>query len=330
MPISKKQWGRLQTILGMLRRGVDINYERFLNRMLDEDPLYSLSPRSFARDIDTLRKLGADIVYSQKYRSFILRNREWTISMPARLDSVKSLLLSERVARSFLPSEIRKELRETVDTLLLTNDTNIPDEVNVADFQVITPAFSPQIDSGIFRQVYQAWENSNFLKINYRSIAGHTSEKLIVPRVFAWDHGCWYVKGYVAKEDGTPLDLPWDIRIFALHRIQNAEIKGKFIPDDEDLARFNQKDLFNFRKFDEVEIEFARPAAERLKERFESDADAIISQNENSFTVRLKDVSEYTVFPLIFQAMGHARIIKPAELKESLRKVAQNIFDNLK
>ena len=330
MPISKNQWKRLQCILGMLRKGAFVNLENFETSMLFEDPEFKVSQRTFYRDIDTLRKLGADIVYRQKYKKFELRNREWSISMPIEVSNVKSLLLSERVSHNFLPPEIRKELRETVDSILLNSDTDIPDETNLLDFQVIIPEFQPRIDHEIFRQVYKAWENSNYLKIDYCSIKGHSSSKLIVPRIFAWDNGCWYVKGYVAKEAETALPQPWDIRVFAIHRISKAEIRGKFIPNEEDHIRFDQKDLFNFKKFEEVEIEFFRPEADRIRERFASEADAIIAQSENSITVRLKNVSEYTVFPLIFRAMGNVRIIKPVELQESLRKVAQTIFDNMK
>jgi predicted DNA-binding transcriptional regulator YafY len=250
--------------------------------------------------------------------------------MPIEVSNVKTLLLSERISRNFLPAEIRKELRETVDSILLNNDTDLPEKTSIFDFQVIIPEFLPKIDAEIFRQVYQAWENSNYLKIDYCSIKGHSSSKLIVPRIFAWDNGSWYVKGYVAKEDDVALPPPWDIRVFALHRISKAEITGKFIPVEEDYVRFDQKDLFNFKKLDEVEIEFFRPEADRIKERFASDANAIIAQSEKSITIRLKDVSEYTVFPLIFRAMGNVRVIKPVELQESLRKVAQTIFDNMK
>jgi predicted DNA-binding transcriptional regulator YafY len=330
MPISKNQWGRLLALASLLRKGAGVNYKSFKEYMLIENPGDDVSSRTFSRDIETLRKLGADIVYRQKYKSFELKNREWNISTPVEVANIKSLLLSERVSRSFLPAEIRKELRETVDSILQQHDTDIPEDTSIFDFQVIIPKFLPQTDSEIFRQVYQAWENSNYLKIDYCSIKGHNSSKLIVPRIFAWDNGCWYVKGYVAKEDNIALDPPWDIRIFALHRIQKAEIIGKFIPDEEDRARFKDRDLFNFKKFEEVEIEFFRPEADRIKERFTSDTDAIIAQGENSVTIRLTDVSEYTVFPLIFQAMGNVRVIKPVELQDSLRKVAQNIFDKMK
>ena len=130
----------------------------------------------------------------------------------------------------------------------------------------------------------------------------------------------------MAKEDDVALEQPWNVRVFALHRIKQVEISmGKFSLEEEELVLFKDKDLFDFKKYDDVEIEFFYPEAERIKERFITDNDVIISQTPNSIVIRLQNVSEYTVFPLIFRAMGHVRIIKPAALQESLYKVAQNI-----
>ena len=113
-------------------------------------------------------------------RKILCRNRNWSFEGPTEVDSVKTLLLSECVAQGFLPPLIRKELRETVDSIFMSYGTDVPDETRLADFQVFTPEFSPQVDSEIFRQAYQAWENSSYLKISYCSIKGHDSEKLIV------------------------------------------------------------------------------------------------------------------------------------------------------
>ena len=67
-----------------------------------------------------------------------------------------------------------------------------------------------------------------------------------------------------------------------------------------------------------------------MEERFFSHPESIIGRTEDSITVRLKNIPEHTALQLILRAMGNARVIKPASLIESLRKVAQNIFDNMK
>ena len=329
MPVNKNQWERLQTILGILRKGLFVNYRSFMEEMLEEPDFY-ISPKTFSRDIMKLRQLGAPVKYHPRKKGFYLTDREWNMALPTESGSMKMLLLSERVARNFLPPQMRKELREAVDHILLTSETEVPEHTSVAAFQVIAPEFSPDVDSAVFKEVYEAWERSRYLKISYCSIQGHCSDKLIVPRMFAWDNGCWYVKGYVAKENGIAFSPPWDIRVFALHRIQKAEMTpGVFIPGTEDFSRFKGAGIFDFKKLPEVELEFFQPELKRIRECFASNSAAITAQTENSLTVHLEKVSEYTVWQLIFRSMGNVRIIKPASLQKSLRQVAQRIFDNM-
>ena len=56
----------------------------------------------------------------------------------------------------------------------------------------------------------------------------------------------------------------------------------------------------------------------------------IISQDENSLRVRFKDVPEYAVLRMVFNANGYARILKPARLQESLREIANRTLENMK
>ena len=134
MPINKNQLKRLQSLLGMLRKGNDVNFENYELHMLCENEKFKISPRTFARDIAALRELGADIRYRQQYKSFELKNKDWTFEFPVEINSVKTLLLSERVAQGFLPPLIQKELRETVDSILMSYHTDMPDETRVSDF----------------------------------------------------------------------------------------------------------------------------------------------------------------------------------------------------
>lgn len=329
MPVNKNQWKRLQTILGMLRKGDVVNYQFYMKEMLKE-PNFYIAPRTFSRDIVKLRQLGAPIKYNPRKKTFFLTDREWGMELPTESGNMKMLLLGERVARNFLPPQMRKELREAVDYILKDSEIAISAHTNIFDFQVIAPEFSPQVDPEIFKEVYEAWESSHYLKINYCSSQGHNSDKLITPRVLAWDDGCWYVKGYVVSENGIPCDPPWDIRVFALHRIRKAEMTaGEFIPTTEDFHHFKGAGIFNFPKLPEVEIEFFQPEAQWIREGFASDSSAIIAQSENSITIRLENVSEHTAAKLISQARGNVRVIKPASLQDSLRKVAQTILGNM-
>ena len=330
MPVNKNQWERLQAILGIMRKNLLVNYRSFMEEMLSKPDFY-ISPRTFTRDIKKLGELGAPIKYHPRKKGFYLTVRNWDMSFPTKAENMKMLLLSEQIARNFLPSPMRDDLRRAVDYILRSSDINISSHTSIGEFQIIAPDFSPKVDYEIFKTVYQAWEELGYLKINYYSPEGESSQKIIIPRLFAWDSGCWYTKGYVVKENDISLPPPWDIRVFALHRIREAEITpGRYSPDTSDCLVFRKAGFFNLPRFREVEIEFFQPEAQRIKERFASDSDAVAAQSENSITVRLKYVSEHTVFQLIGLAMGNARIIKPVELLEPLRSIAQKILDNMK
>jgi predicted DNA-binding transcriptional regulator YafY len=330
MPISKNQWLRLQVMLGMLRRGLYINYNTFMEEMLS-DPNFYISPRTFSRDIQTLKDIGAPIEYSAKNRGYYLLDPSWTNEdVPTVPGDVKLLLLSEKVSRTFMPPQLRSELSNAVNALLMKQESGMPEGMDLENFQIINPEFVPQVDPEVFLEVYQAWENKHYLKITYSSSKGHDSVKLIQPHLLAWNSGIWYIKGLVAAEDGVPCEPPFKLRVFALHRIGNAEKKaGHFTLEPEDEKRIRQSGLFTFEKLDEIEIEFFQPYVKPMQERFFSSPESIIAQTEESVTIRLKNVPEHAALQLIFRALGNVRVIKPASLQESLRKVAHTILERM-
>ena len=332
MPINKNQWLRLQMILGVMRRGKLINSNSFNELAADSMNIDGVSARTFARDIQALKDIGAPVEYNVRKKGFYLTDLDWTNEdVPTVPGDFKLLLLSEKVSRTFMPPQLRSELSNAVNALFMKQEGGLPEGMELENFQILSPEFLPHIDPKVFLEVYQAWENKHYLKIYYTSSQGHNSVKLVEPHILAWNAGIWYIKGLVANEDGVPCAPPLAVRVFALHRIEKAEKKeSHFTPDDDDVKRVKKDALFDFSTLEEVEIEFFQPYVKKMKERFFSRPECIIAQNENSVTLRLKNITEYAALQLVFTAMGNVRIIKPASLRESLRNVAQNIFDNMK
>ena len=332
MPVNKNQLKRMQDILGLMKKKKFVNYTTFSNWLAEDVTRAGIAPKTFSRDIKMLQEvLGAPIKYDAHRKGFCLADPNWTSAMILdRPGDMALLLFSERVAHTFMPPQLRGELANAVNALLMKQD-GIPEELTLENLKIYNPDFSPKVDPEVFLAAYQAWEKKNYLKISYSSSKGHNSVKLIEPHLLAWNRGTWYIKGLVAKEDDVPCERPFDVRLFALHRIEKAEIsKGFFNVDDEDAKRIKKEELFNFQTIDEIEIEVFQPYVKQIAERFISTPQAIIAQDENSVRIRLTNVYEHAAMQLIFLAMGNVRVIKPASLQDKLREVAQTIFNNMK
>ena len=332
MPANKNQLKRMQDILGLMKKKKFVNYTTFSDWLAEDVNRSGIAPKTFSRDIKMLQEvLGAPIKYDASNKGFYLTDPNWTYRMVLdHTGDMRILLLSERLSHTFMPPQLRGELSNAVNALLMKQE-GIPEEMTLDNLKIYNPDFSPKVDPEVFLAVYQAWEKKNYLKITYSSNSGHNSVKLIEPHLFSWYNGTWYIKAMVAKEDDVPCERPFDVRIFALHRIAKAEIsKGFFTVDEEDARRIKKEELFNFQTLDEVEIEFFQPYVKQIAERFISTPEAIVAQDENSVRIRLTNVYEHAAMQLIFMAMGNVRVIKPAALQDKLRDVAQTIFNNMK
>ena len=349
MPVNKKQWLRLQTLLSLLRRNGyrGVNYKSFIKKMKEEyefkldaeydnedkgkDEEFHISSKTFYRDIDALKKVfGAPVKYDKGGKVFYLSRPNWTNeSMLTVPGDMKLLMLSQNLSEKFMPPQLRGELANAVNALLMKREKYDAENMNFDNFQIITPEYSPRVASDVFVKVYQAWEERNYLKFTYVSNKGHESVKIIEPHILAWDSGIWYIKGFLANDDSVPCEPPFDIRVFALHRIKNISEGGSFYATVEDTERMRQDSFFNFQPLPEVELEFLPPCINAMAERLPDTPGVIVSRDEKSLKVRLTDVQEYTVLRLISHAHGSVRVNKPESLKETLRRIAQNTLDNM-
>ena len=331
MPVSKNQWLRLQSILGLMRKKTYVNYRIFNEEISPALSCGKVSARTFSRDITALIQIGAPLEYCAKHRGYFLAELDWKNNdLPTVQGDFKLLLLSEKVSHSFMPPQLRGELSNAVNALLMKQEDALPEGMDLENFQILNPEFAPKVDPEVFLEVYQAWENKKLLKFSYISSKGHQSVKVIEPHILAWNDGIWYIKGLVANEDGVPCELPLSVRVFAMHRIGNAKNIGKaFTTDEEDRKPLKQNSLFAFECLPEVEIEFFQPYVKQIKERFFSQPESIIAETENSITIRLTNIPEYAATKLIFLAMGNVHVIKPASLRETIRKTGEAIIKNM-
>ena len=331
MPTNKNQMRRIQTLLKMMRQNRYPNYTSFMREMRDQDiaGAYKLSSKTFSRDIAELREeYGAPIHYDSCRKGFYLSDTEWcSEELLIEPFEMKAALLGERAVSGLFPEPMRSEIERAVSTLLMKNESGMAEGAELENFQVISPENLPKIDPDIFLAAYNAWEQHKKLLLVYRSSKNHVSEKLFEPHVFAWNGGCWYLKGKVRKEDGVSCSAP-KIRVLALHRIEKAEIVDSgFDSEPSILASVKKAGLFDFAEYPEVDVEVFRPFDKVIAERYPK---KIVERGKDSVRIKLKVGNEYEAAQLILGVCGNAKVYAPQELKVFLRRIANRILDNLK
>ena len=87
--------------------------------------------------------------------------------------------------------------------------------------------------------------------------------------------------------------------------------------------------LFDFQKLPDVELEFFKPFARPMYEKYRSTSDAVKKYDEESVLIHLHNLTEYEAAQLVLSACGNAKVHQPDELKLYIRRIANKILDNL-
>jgi len=331
MPANKNQIRRIQTILKMMRQNRYPNFTSFMKEMKNQDTAgaYELSSKTFSRDIADLRdEYGAPVRYDASRKGFYLINTEWyNEDLMVEPFEMKSALLGERVASGIFPEPMRGEISKAISALLMKNESGMAEGVELENFQVLCPENLPKVQPDIFLAAYNAWEQRKYLKLVYRSAKNHVAEKLFEPHVFAWNGGCWYLKGKLQRDDDKHYDPP-KIQVLALHRIEKAEmLDGQFWPEPSILKSVKESGLFDFDKIPEVELEILHPFDQAMSAGF---ADKITERGDRYIRILLKDIPRYEAVQIILSTWGNVRVLNPESLKDRVCRIAEKLLDNNK
>ena len=327
MPANKNQIRRMQTILKMMRQGRYPNYTSFMKEMRAQDVAgaFRISSKTFSRDIADLRdEYKAPIHYDSCRKGFYLSDPEWyDENMMIEPFEMRAAILGERVAKEFFPEPMRGEIAKAVSSLLMRNESGLAEGVELDTFQVLNPPGLPKIDPDVFLVSYNAWEQHKMLKLVYRSSKNRVREKVYEPHVFAWNGGCWYLKGKLIRNDDKRYDSDPKIQVLALHRVEKAELlKNDFVTDPAILRSVRESGLFDFREYPEVDIEFFAPFAKPMEERY---PDRVIGRTGHSVRIKVKGLYEYEAIQLVLGACGYAKVYAPSHLRTCLRRIVDRI-----
>ena len=220
-------------------------------------------------------------------------------------------------------------MNKAVSALLMKNENGMAEHAELECFQILCPEYLPQVKPDIFLTCYNAWEQRKYLLLRYRSVKGHTSEKLFEPHVFAWNGGSWYLKGKLLRNNEERFEEP-PVQVLALHRIETAEMReGTFFPAPEILKTLKEDGLFDFQKLPDVEVEFFKPFDQAMYEKYLNTPGAIIERKTESVIIHLHNLTEYEAAQLVLTTCGNAKIHHPPELKLYMRRIANKILDYL-
>ena len=333
MPANKNQIRRIQTILKMMRQNRYPNYTSFIKEMKNQDiaGAYKLSSTTFLREIADLRdEYGAPIHYDSSRKGFYLSNIDWyNEDLMVEPFEMKAALIGERIASGILPEPLCSEMNKAISALLMKNENGMDENAELESFQVLCPEYLPQIKPEIFLTCYNAWEQRKLLELNYCSFKKQRAEKIFEPHIFAWNGGCWYLKGKLLRNDDKRYDEPM-IQVLAVHRIEKAEmLESLFWSAPEILKGVKSDGLFGYNKIPEIEMEFFAPFDKAMREKYCHIPDAIQSTSDNSVRVKLHDLTEYDIAQLVMSVCGNVKILTPKDLKAYIRQIAEKIIKNM-
>lgn len=284
-----------------------------------------VSTKSVHRDIEFMRdRLGLPLEYDPRRAGYYYT--ETVSSFPA-LQITEGELLALLVAEKALQQYRGTSFEEPLVSALQKLSRFLPDTVSLhlaewEDTISFRTVSEPRLDLQLFDQIARATAGREQLVLTYRKPGQRDSEERIVdPYHLANINGEWFLFGFC--------HLRQDIRTFAPARIQDLRLSGKKFERPERFSLEQRlQDSFGVhtgnRMFD-IRIQFDEFAADYVREkRWHSSQE--LREIPGGIEVRLRLSSLVEVQRWILGWGGHAIVIAPAELRDTIERAAGRIL----
>lgn len=246
---------------------------------------YKLPPLIFTPEEATVLYLGAGLVRDVWGQSY----RDAALSATAKLDNV-------------LPDALRHEVDHAQQSLVVTGWHRL-------DY---TP-YEAMIDT-LRRAVAQRRQ----VALTYQSFRQQTTERKLDPYGLALQWGLWYLVGHC--------HLRGEMRTFRVDRVLRATLLDECFdaPHGFDLQAYLSRMEAPPGPVYQVEVHFDAEAAPMVRERRTS-SQTLVEQDDESVIVgfETRDLGWVVRWVLGYQA--HARVLRPPDLAERVRRAAQEI-----
>jgi proteasome accessory factor B len=235
--------------------------------------------RTFWRDIDRLRALGAPVHFDTVVNSetgvketrWFYNKPSWTFSrIPMTEGTLFALLVSQRVMLQFAGLPVADELGRAFDEIADAFNRKIAIQHDTLVPISLSPEPPDPVKPEVWSQVAQAAMDHRRLKITYRKGWGNERGEVTVRNVAPYHivnlQGTWYLLATASEQDDT-------LRQYALARIQKAKmLEHAFtVPADFDVDRLLSITFGQFigdpRDVEEIHVRFKKTVAPLVMSR---------------------------------------------------------------
>ena len=134
MSVSSRQMQRLLLIVEELKKN-HYPSRNDLAKKYNRDTEYSVSTRTLARDIETLKnEFKAPIYFDYEANGYYLKNLEWDFETPVKDTDLSIFLLGLRIALDIIPEPLRSKIDSDIKTLLCENNVEELSEAMIDSF----------------------------------------------------------------------------------------------------------------------------------------------------------------------------------------------------
>lgn len=323
MPVSKKQMERLVKLTSMLKKGEYPNARKFADMLrraenYDNEKI-ACTPKTIYRDIQYLKeRYNAPIKYDPKRNGYYVTHTGWDLLFPVLQDEVMlASILGSKLAQDLMPEPVKSEITDAVDQELTSNSPDFLDTAFI-DSLIAASGVKVRIDPEIFGTVFTAWREHQALDIVYQSQNGKKSERRIEPHVLSYYNSAWYIKAFCYKQD--------DIRVFAIHRILEAETAGEFEPDPLIVQSAKTAGIFSYRNVKNIEVWCSKKIAGYVNEQHEYHHEEITEHDDGSLTVHIPAAPEHEILKWVLSEGGNAKVVKPKSLAKKIVEAAERVL----
>lgn len=288
---------------------------------------WNISRSTFGRYIDILRDTyNAPVEYDFKKNGYYYTDptyfmRQVTLKEGELLTFSTILPLLEQYKNTPLEESFRsimKKLSEMLPDNISVDSAFINNEVRFIS-EPIT-----KLGEGVFEAALKATKLKRTLRFEYKA-SGKTK---FDPREFDPYHlicqgGSWYLLGHSHHSDA--------IRIYAMARIQNAQVTQNFfaMPKDFDIKKHIDPEMGVWRttaKKVKVEIEFSPELKSYVTEREWRKDQVMKTRRDGSVRLSFKTNQMNKLCSWILSFGGGAKVINPPELREQVKAAAKKIL----